>query len=175
MRLFFAIELPGSVRQRLAEIAHPPLNALKWVSAEQLHVTLKFLGPIADADLPRLLSAADAVVRPRPLELRVEGVSLFPERGPVRIVAASVAEASGTLAKLVADLEAAAEPLGVPRENRPFHAHVTLARAKPPVRRDRVIVTVPAMSFTVGEFVLMESRLSPKGSTYTVAARYPLL
>jgi 2'-5' RNA ligase len=70
-------------------------------------------------------------------------------------------------------LEAACEPLGFARENRPYHAHVTLARAKIPVRRELVKAEVPSLSFAAGEFVLMQSKLSPKGATYTVAAQFP--
>jgi 2'-5' RNA ligase len=174
MRLFLAIELPVEVKTALSSIRRPPLADLRWIAPEQLHITLKFLGEVPDADVPQLLETLAAVPTPSPLSLRVSGLAMFPERGRVRIVAADVADDAGGIVKLAESLEAACESLGFTREGRPYRAHVTLARAKMPVRRELVKVDVPAMSFTEKQFVLMQSKLSSKGPTYTVAARFPL-
>jgi 2'-5' RNA ligase len=174
MRLFLAIELPAVVKDALADIAHPPLADLKWTATEQLHITMKFLGEVPDDQVPALVEAMRRVPKPGELPLQIAGVVMFPPRGPIRIVGAEVADDTGGLAKLAADLEDAAATLRFPREKRPFHAHVTLARARQPIRRDRVMVTIPELPFVASEFVLMQSTLSPQGSTYAVAARFPL-
>lgn len=174
MRLFIAIDLPGDVKDALADVVRPPLADLKWTAADQLHVTLKFLGEVPDPQVPAVLAALKAIPRPGALALETAGLVMFPPRGPIRIVAADIADPSGGLAKLVAGLEEACAALGFVREKRPFHAHVTLARARQPVRRDRVMVTIPERQFTVDEFVLMQSTLSPQGSRYAVVARFPI-
>jgi len=174
MRLFLAIELPAEIRQTLATISRPPVAGLRWTAAEQLHLTLKFLGEVPDGDVPRLIEALTTTPKPPPIPLVIDGLSLFPPRGRVRIVAANVADASGSLHRLAADLEAAFEPLGFPRERRPFAAHVTLARDRVPVPRERLTIDLPRLAFEAWEYVLMQSHLSNKGSTYTVAARFRL-
>lgn len=174
MRLFLAIELPAEVKDALADIAHPPLADLTWTATEQMHITLKFLGEVPDEQVPALIEAMKRLPGPGELPLETAGLVMFPPHGPIRIVAAEIADPSGRLAKLAADLESAGHTLGFPREKRKFHAHVTLARARQPVRRDRVMATIPELPFTATEFVLMQSTLSPQGSTYTVAARFPL-
>ena len=174
MRLFLAIELPADVKTALADVRHPPLADLRWIPPEQLHITLKFLGEVPDADVPRLIETLAAVATPRPLTLRVAGAVMFPERGRVRIVAADIADDAGGIVQLAEALEAAYEPLGFAREGRPFHAHVTLARAKMPVRRELVNLDIPALTFTASQFVLMQSKLSPTGATYAAAAHFPL-
>ena len=55
MRLFLAIELPDAVKQQLTAVQRSPLAALRWAPAEQLHVTLKFLGEVPDADVPAII------------------------------------------------------------------------------------------------------------------------
>ena len=174
MRLFLAIELPAEVRQALATISRPPVAGLRWTAVEQLHLTLKFLGEVPDGDVPRLIETFATTPKPPPIPLVIDGLSLFPPRGRVRIVAAHVADASGSLHRLAADFDSACERVGFPRERRPFTAHITLARARVPVPRERLTFDLPRLAFEGKEFVLMQSQLSDKGSRYSVAARFRL-
>lgn len=188
MRLFVALELPDSQRHLLSGLGRRAdwfgLEAgnLGWVRAENLHVTLKFLGEVPDGQVPAVCDALKGVAVPGPLRLNVQGVTFFPPRGPIRVF---VAEVGGPdmqpLCALQAAVEHALEAVGFPREGRPFRPHVTLARARrerrvPAVARKLVAEhPLPAGEpFDVDAFVLMRSELKPMGAIYTPAARFPL-
>jgi 2'-5' RNA ligase len=91
VRVFLALELPEEERRRLAEY----LRSREWsglgmklVRPENLHVTLKFLGEAADARVKEVCDAQQGVSLDAPITLRMEGVTFFPPRGPIRVVAA---------------------------------------------------------------------------------------
>src|SRR5688500_16936698 len=176
MRLFTAIEVPDALRQRLARVA-PALVEGRWgldarllhvtfTRSENLHVTLKFLGEVAEQDVPAICDVLAAVPRPGVLPLNIDGGEMFPARGPVRIIAAKVGGAAERLVDLEAAIEDACAPLGIPRDGRPYRPHVTLARCKrglPTHFRSSVQDVARGLSRDGGwiadAFVLMESRL----------------
>lgn len=140
MRLFIALNFPDDVRLALFEAA-APLRAsapgARWTSAEKLHLTIKFLGARAPALVEALAGALDAVgLRHAPIELRIGGIGAFPNAWRARIVWIGI-EATAPLVALQHDLDDACGAIGIAREDRPFHPHVTLARIGPRVpRRD---------------------------------------
>jgi RNA 2',3'-cyclic 3'-phosphodiesterase len=184
MRLFLALELPDEERQRLAQYPRNQewfgfAEGVKPVRPENLHVTLKFLGEVPDPRLEEVREALEPVRLPGPIELHAEGVTFFPPRGLIRVFVALLAGDVDRLATLYAEAEAALEPLGFAREQRPFKPHVTLARADhrrkiPGVCRQLVVKTPPPRGdpFTVDSFVLFQSRLKPGGSEYVPLARF---
>ena len=137
MRLFVAVELPGEVTAllgRLIEDLKGELGKLRWVRPERIHLTLKFLGEVAEpkvAELGRALARA-VPGSVRPFELRVHGVGRFPPEGRPRVLWAGLqparAEEAGALSALRERIEEAAAQAGFAREVRPFRPHLTLAR-----------------------------------------------
>lgn len=184
MRLFVALEIPEAVRRELARRVaglRERLPRAKWVDPSILHLTLLFLGQVEDAKVPALTAALrDAFARHPPLDLRLAGAGTFPPRRPARVAWVGM-ETPGDLEGLQADVSAAAvESIGFEPEARPFHPHVTLARCEPDWPRDAADKFVAAFPGTIGQpwtagrGVLMESRLSPRGAQYKVAAELPL-
>jgi 2'-5' RNA ligase len=176
MRLFFAIELPEDVQDLLDE-ATTGLRAeapdLAWVHREKRHLTLKFLGDVADDALPRLAEAADhAAARHGALDMSVREIGAFPNFRRARVVWIGV-EQERRLELLHHDLELACEAAGFEVEGRPFRPHITLARVRSPLAVDRmksfaraarsvrVHATVPVRQIT-----LFESTLAPSGARY---------
>lgn len=191
MRLFFAIELPKDVRGQLlrlrGELERKQYGRVKWERPENLHLTLKFLGDVPDPAVPALCEAVRAARGSGPFRLRPEGWVFFPERGPVRIVAAGVGGDTDWLTLLQRDVESACEAAGYPRDARAYHAHLTIGRAKDGLPHDLRTRyghrpggrTPPGAgesgpAFDVTEFVLMESQLRPEGPLYTPVARFAL-
>jgi len=191
MRLFFAAELPEDVRGHLLrlrdELERHQYGRVKWERPENLHLTLKFLGEVPDADVPALCEAVKQVAAPAPFRLQPDGWVFFPERGPVRIVAAGVGGDTGRLILLQRAVESACEAVGYPRDARAYHPHLTIGRAKDGLPHhirgkywQRPSGQIPSGSdelgpaFDVNEFVLMESLLRPEGPLYTPVARFPL-
>ena len=180
VRAFFAIDLPEGVRKEVAELSERLRRELprgvRFPSEESWHLTLKFMGDLPRALLPKLLARASARLQlEAPFEVGLAGLGAFPNARAARVIWIGVGEGGARLAKLARKLDAAARGVGAPRERRPFHAHLTIGRLREPqqVRLERL--PAPSSSgFSVEEVVLYESRLSSSGATYSPLARLPL-
>jgi 2'-5' RNA ligase len=183
MRLFIAIELPESVRVHLAGMQEllGPLAWVRWMRPDQLHLTLRFLGETSDQQLAELTRALEDCPISLPIRLHAAAAVCFPDRGPIRIIAAELADADGRCAKSQAQIESACRRFGFAPERRPWRPHVTLARLKghwDASLRQKVQPAVAAMlpgpEFEPAEFAVIESRQLPQGREYVTAARVPL-
>ncbi len=184
-RLFVACELPPEVRDALGGLQDSLRRAgagrLRWARPEGIHVTLKFLGGVDERRLGEVTAAlANAI---EPFELRVRPAALGGFGGArIRVVWVGLEGDVDGLAALAARIDGALAPLGFPREQRPFAAHLTLARvpdqASTSERRDLSALVSryepPALpSMTFRQVSLMQSTLSPGGSVYTRLASFP--
>ena len=161
MRLFVAVEVPAEVREAVA-VAVEPLRAsaprLRWVDPARYHLTLVFLGEVADGALPAIASVVDeACGDVTAFSLRLDGtVGTFGRR----VLWAGV-EQSDQLAALAAVVRAVVGGIvHLPDGERAFSAHLTLARAgrRQPVRAAALLgASVPRMSWRVQRAVLMRS------------------
>jgi 2'-5' RNA ligase len=184
MRLFFAVRVSDEIKADVAAairafpLRDPPW---RWISTHNMHVTLKFLGEV-DAGIVADLKAiaADAAARARPFRVVYGPFGGFPNLSRPRVIFFEAKEGTKELAEIARLLETSVEPLGIPRENRPFTAHLTLARIKEPMARGMVerLTSVPALPSTarqdVDRFVLMQSHLAREGATYEEIAGFPL-
>jgi len=178
LRLFFALPLPAAALEPLLAAqarAKPVASRLspRWTTPEQMHHTLKFLGPMPAEALPRLqeITAARAAAA-TPFEATLARVLAFGGERRARVLVVELTTESPVLAELAAGLEDDAASLGVPRETRDFRAHVTLARFKHPGHAGPVIDAAQIEPTTVScrELRLYQSELTPSGSRYTVLA-----
>jgi len=151
---------------------------VKWVRAENIHLSLKFLGDLDDAREPELREAlkraAGARSEPRPLTLQITGFGVFPDYHRPHVLWAGVTPDPG-LELLQHAVEQTFAPLGFPTEARAFRPHVTLGRAARDARpRDfkGLEEILAGMDFdqtvTVAELDLMQSTLQPGGPVYQV-------
>jgi len=181
MRLFVAPEIPSTVRENLAAL----LNSLRavspqtrWVRAENLHVTLKFIGEVADTKLAAIRGALAAVRSEQPVTLDFRGFGFFPNEKHPRVFWVGI-EASANLKSLAADIDRATEKLGVPLEKQPFSPHLTLARFEPPRLPEKLRAAIQESvardfgSLRTGQFHLIESKLKPAGAEYTTVESFP--
>jgi 2'-5' RNA ligase len=129
IRLFVALDLPEAVRSNLVELMAElkPAGGARWVGPKGMHITLKFIGNIANERLSDFRAALAPIRSGAPVELQYRGVGFFPNPRRPRVLWC-VVEASPNLAELAAAIERAVEPLGGARESRSFVPHVTLAR-----------------------------------------------
>lgn len=183
LRTFVALWLDEPARQALAGLQRElagELRGLRWVEPAQLHLTLRFLGDTPADRLPGLQEAlAFAAAASRALRFTVQGAGAFPGPARPRVLWAGV-RGGEDLAGLRRRVEEAVRGLGWPAENRPFRAHVTLARARDggvagdvagalARRAGRTWGTVEA-----GALVLVRSTLTPAGPVYAPLASFPL-
>lgn len=180
MRAFIALNLPRRERTRL----HRSVRALReedlpvrWVEADNLHLTLKFLGEVVPERVELVTSLLERVAAATPpLTLEVGGFGAFPTLRRPRVLWMGVA-ASPELRCLKQDLEWTLADAGFEAETRAFHPHLTLGRADPRARsgvfRD-LDAWVPRLDFTarveVAAVDLMRSQLSREGALYTILA-----
>lgn len=183
MRLFVAVNLPSEIRDRLAAAQNRLRIAqadVSWVRAENIHVTVKFLGETEEKRLGRIRPALAEVARAAaPFSIQVAGLGSFGGRVP-RVVWVGVAEGANPLVRLAGEIEAALARVGFPKERRAFTPHLTLGRVRSPRNAESLLA---GLQHAKGEefgttmttqFELMQSELHPTGSVYRVQERFLL-
>jgi len=184
IRCFLAIELPDDLRSGLAQVQEELKRSradVRWVAPGNIHLTLKFFGNVPDDEIETLAQAArEAAAETAPLQLKATGVGAFPSPTAPRVVWLGLGGDMVPLTQIFYRLEKAFAALGYPPEGRAFNPHLTLGRVKSPANRDklaRLLAKLPPVDwppFAVGELILFQSVLSPKGSTYTPLRVIPL-
>lgn len=198
MRAFVAIALPettqrvlATLQQRLArQLRDRRLDgAIRWTAVANLHLTLRFLGEIDDTQRQQLAPHLAAIgARHQTFDASVGGLGCFPNCRRPSVVWCGLQDTTQTLYALQAEVEAAAQAVGLPAEEKRFTPHLTIGRAQRQrgseladagqVIQHAAATATPtgpdASSFAVGEILLMQSELTRAGSVYTPLGVYPL-
>jgi 2'-5' RNA ligase len=189
IRAFVAIELPEAVLVELGNVEarlkpQMPHDALRWVKADSIHLTLKFLGQVPSDQLDLITSSLRATVAAHaPFTLEVKSAGCFPNINRPRVVWVGVQEDDHRLHALQRAVENAIAPLGYPTEIHDFTPHLTLGRLARDVRQidQRKIGDVVQAAkvgslgkWEVRQVALIKSDLKPSGAEYTVLAHAPL-
>src|SRR6202140_2741241 len=196
MRIFIGIDLDPEVRARIGRFLEGvegfAPDAL-WGRPESLHITLKFIG---EQPPERVEAIAESLreIEASAFEIRVSGYGFFPTAKSPRVFWIGI-QAGPQLAELAKKIDETVAALGIPREERPYSPHLTLARGggvrssgSPKWRKgDRPNTMFVALEerlrsmkeinfgkMTADEFILYQSQLSPGGSKYTKLHRFPL-
>src|SRR5690349_7367710 len=147
-RLFVAVHVPDAARRDVDTLLDPLRSlsfdrAPRWVRADTLHVTLRFLGDTPAELVPDVaLAVRDAVADAPAFDVRLEGAGAFPPHGgKVRTLWLGIAEGDDRLAQLSAAVTTAMVPLGWPAEARPFSPHLTVARTDASSKADGLLVS----------------------------------
>lgn len=184
IRSFVAVLLSEDLRAALAE----EVNRLRsrapgigWVRADNVHLTLKFLGHLPPKTLERVeVGLAEAVADQQRVILVFAGLGAFPSVDRPRVIWAGVQEGAERLVELQARVEAVLVERGIPKEDRTFHPHLTLGRVKDPRQAVPLRPTlqaraeVPFGRLDVSAIHLMRSDLHPQGARYTILRTFPL-
>lgn len=177
MRLFIAIELPDHYKEALEKLRTPAIPGARWVAAEQIHLTLAFLGEVDEETSKRLITRL-ARIKATGFELCLAGTGCFPDRRRPRVVWVGVKHEPG-LTRLAEMVRETVLACGIPQEERPFSPHLTLARLKFPASRevsdflDRQ-QQLDLEPFPVKEFILFQSKLLPQGALHIPLKSFPL-
>jgi len=196
MRIFIGIDLDAEVRGRISRFLEGVQGFApdaRWVRPESLHITLKFIGKQTPE---RVEAIAECLRRVKggEFEIRSGGYGFFPTAKAARVFWIGI-HAGPQLAALAGSIDVATAELGIPREDRPYSPHLTLARSgagrssgSPKWRRgdapnatfavlEKRLAAMGELDFgkmTAREFILYQSQLSPGGSKYTKLQRFPL-
>ncbi len=181
MRVFVAINLKEAERARLADASRPLREAgypVRWVPAENVHLTLKFLGELSEERMDEVCGAVDrAVDAVGSFEMAVGGFGAFPTPRRPSVIWTGI-ELNPVLGALQERVETELGSIGFPREDRRFKPHLTIGRAKkkarPPEFRGLEAALAElrfADTFQVSSVDVMKSQLLPTGAVYEVVHR----
>jgi len=193
IRAFIAIDLTDDVRVAIGEAqarlkrAHTGVK-VSWTKVDNLHLTLQFLGYVAEEAVEKIRAGLEAVAAEHaPFELMIAGAGAFPDESRPRVLwvgcqdsAPVGARHAAPLRELVKSLQTAMQPLGFQPERREFSAHLTLGRVKQP-RPDaaltRALDSIKNETFgavRVEAIHLFQSELHPEGSIYSKLSSHQL-
>jgi RNA 2',3'-cyclic 3'-phosphodiesterase len=180
VRLFFAITLPGEVQWALSELRpRDESRDYRWVHPSLMHLTLAFLGEQPEERLELLQRVgSEAAQASAPGTLRLANAGSFGSRSAPRVLWVDLVGDVAALNTLQRNLDSSLRAAGFTLEDRPFRAHITLARRResaqggPPAGWPPPINAPPA--FRLEKLTLMQSRLSPRGATYTHVFQFPI-
>ena len=176
IRLFVAIDIPETIRKEVEGMGRSIPNA-RPVPADQLHLTLKFIGEVEGSRLLDIDDALKETSSPK-FSLCLQGVGTFPPRGAPRILWAGIQQAEKVVA-LRNSIERTLAAINIPRERKKYTPHLTLARLKnSPIQPLQQCLAGNAFfqtpAFPVESFHLFSSKLTKKGAQHTIVSSYPL-
>jgi 2'-5' RNA ligase len=194
MRIFVGIDLDPAVRSKISRFVEGVEGFApdaRWMHPESLHITLKFIGE----QKPEQVEAVAERLRQiggSAFEIRCSGYGFFPSAKAPRVFWIGI-DGGSQLPALAENIDAGMAELGIPREDRPYSPHLTLARAgggsgspkrkagDPPNAKfaelEKRLSAIGALDFgamMAHEFILYQSQLSAAGSKYTKLERFPL-
>lgn len=188
-RIFVAIPVAAPVREALGRLRRHPAPQLRWVAERQYHITLQFLGHIAEEDVAAVRAACEAAVAEAMpekfaaggtsggLHLVARGIGAFPHRARARVVWIGIGGDVSALRRLQAELAQRLVPLVGPGEGKPFSPHITVARSRRPVPLPQALAAYADVEFgrwRADTVQVVESELTPAGPIYTVRHSVPL-
>jgi RNA 2',3'-cyclic 3'-phosphodiesterase len=179
MRLFTAIDPSTEALLRLERLMSilRPEALIKWSPVDNLHVTIKFIGEWPESRLEELNDALSALLPREPFEAEVKELGWFPNEWSPRILWAGV-HGGDPLLELAHDTDKCLAKLGIPKEDRRFTPHLTLARMKNPVplrrlqQRIQEAQTTSLGKFPVAQFFLFRSDPGSNASIYRKVREY---
>ena len=184
MRAFLAIGLPPPIRTALEtlqqDLAHSGAD-VKWVEPAHLHVTLKFLGEIADEQRQAIEVLLKRVAdRHRSFALGLGSVGAFPSVTAPRVIWVGLTVGHEHVSQLATAIDEAGAAFAVEKDVRPFSPHLTIGRVRSSRRRQELVRQLqrtawePPPPWQVGSLTFYQSILSSAGPSYTVLADLPL-
>lgn len=177
-RVFVAIPVPAPLAAPLLAMMSG-VGGARWQTAEQLHITLRFIGDV-DRRLLDDIAVALSNVRARGFAVALDGVGRFASGTRIEALWAGLTPRDA-LTRLHHKVDTALVRLGLPPERRAYLPHVTLARFSRSATVsgvDQFLAGNAGLSSRptqLGHFCLMESQLGRSGASYEAIARYPLV
>jgi len=181
MRTFIAIELPKEVKDVLRELQDQLQSSqadVKWVAAENIHLTLKFLGERDEKKVEEISQILDEVAKEnQPYEINLISLGTFPDTDHPRVVWAGIDQGDAQTRKIAQALEEKIAKVEIPKEDREFSSHITIGRVKSNINREKLIqgldnskgyLAGKNLLFLATQLLLFKSTLTSKGPVYEI-------
>ena len=183
LRCFIAIEIPETIKKSIADVIDTLKKSgsdVKWVSNDNIHITLQFLGETEESLIPDIKGALCKILAPySPFYIKIADVGCFPSGRRPRVIWVGLKE-SQLLIHLYNDIASAMVKFGYQKEERGFTPHVTIGRVKSNrnlgelLRRLEEFKVTDFPDFVVKNVTLMKSELKPSGAKYYSLAEIPI-
>jgi len=182
MRVFLAIDFPEKIKETLLQkisLFRKSFPDFKWINKSSLHLTIKFIGEVDDSFIPEIHNQLNnAFKNIESFILSTTQLGFFPSAKKARVFFLDL-QKSDPLHNCHNIIEQKMNILGIEKDNRHFHPHITLARIKKQSfskdESDQLLKeTIPKLSIKVAEIILMQSELLPSGARYTPVQRFSL-
>lgn len=176
IRTFIAVEMPQNIKMELDKLItsfRGGGSGIRWVRAENMHITLRFLGDIEQDAVPGLAenikSKTDSFGR---FDLALSGLGGFPNLRRPRVIWVGAGSGEDKLRDLAAKVEAACGESRFGKADKPFNSHLTIGRVKFSRGLDDILGKIEKTPFETAPFevsavTIFKSDLSPAGPKYT--------
>ena len=185
MRTFVAIALTHEIQNYLAGIQETLKKTqadIKWVQPENIHLTLKFLGERKEKKIEQIKEILEETVKDKTcFSLRLSHLGAFPKIDYPRVIWVGIDKGKEEIERIAYELEEQIAKIGIPKEDKPFSSHITIARLKSPLNREKLVGALKRVEcaeekeLRVEKITLYKSTLTPKGPIYEVLKESPLL
>jgi 2'-5' RNA ligase len=191
MRLFVAVEIDPGIAQALARAGSELRQRIEqrarrarltWIPADRLHFTVRFVGEVDEAGAASIAAVLTPPLAVAPFDLAIGAIGVFPHGGPPRVIWVGVEEGRERMIAIEREVTARLASCGIPPEGREYSPHLTLARVREAggLRARDVLELADHEGPRRGQsgeegrrrsrvdaITLFQSRLSPKGPSYT--------
>jgi 2'-5' RNA ligase len=183
MRAFIAIELPSDVKNQIARIQAELIRIpaqVSWTKAENVHLTLKFLGEIENRQVQPATQAVRAGCKGvKKFKISLKGVGGFPNLRQPRVIWIGTQTGAEEIISLQAKIDTELDKAGFPREGKKFRPHFTIGRIRVPKSIEKLAQALGSAEFQSADIdilhlTVMKSQLSPGGSIYTALEKIEL-
>lgn len=176
IRLFIAINIPELIKMQIQGVGRSIRNG-RPVPADQLHLTLKFIGEVESSMLLDIHENLEEITFDK-FSTKVKGTGIFPPRGAPRVLWAGITPAE-TTNRLRNTIENRLTTIHIPKERQKYSPHITVARLKnSPIEQVHNFLAgnafLETQEFLVDSFSLYSSQLTRKGAIHTIENTYSL-
>jgi len=183
IRTFIAIDTPETVSEvalllKSSVIANQ--KAVKWVRKENIHITLRFIGPTAPGEVDKINRLLREISgQNSDLSLTVSGTGCFPKKERPRILWLGVNGDVAELKLLVEMIRSEMDQLGYPQEEHNYSSHITIGRIRYPQKvtpdiTDFLTAQYEPVLWNVPKIILYQSELLPSGALYSILGTHSL-
>ncbi|MDP6397072.1 MAG: RNA 2',3'-cyclic phosphodiesterase [Candidatus Marinimicrobia bacterium] len=183
IRTFIAIDTPETVTQvalSLQSSVKVNPKAVKWVRKENIHITLRYIGPTAPGEVDKINRLLNEIVgQNSDLSLNVSSTGCFPKKERPRILWLGVDGDVAKLKLLVEMINSEMDQLGYPKEEHNYSPHITIGRIRYPQKvtpdvTDFLSTQYEPISWNIPKIILYQSELLPSGAIYSILGTHNL-
>jgi RNA 2',3'-cyclic 3'-phosphodiesterase len=177
IRTFIAFDIPTEIREHISTFTEKLRKShadVKWVNAKNIHITLKFLGDVAENLISEVANQVnDSIEAIKPFEIQIIGSGAFPNYKKPRIIWIGAQSPNNLLQSVASSLETNLAQLGFDKEDRPYAPHLTIGRVKSLSGIHDVVNQLQENEnydfgkYLSNEIIVMRSDLKPSGPIYT--------